>query len=529
MAQFEDFDDQEVYNKSQLLALTDATRNFVIEFGKEEAHIAFNLDDGDVKALLEKVPEVEKPVRWINVWSPNKQTKLVDALAERYKFSPRLLAVIKTAPPPPKQHNDDNHTGHHRPGTAQKDDVEANSSLRSSQLSSSSYAAMSTGHYDIAKLMINYHSVDIGTRFLCIGANWMHELSPSTLDDSIIEEGKQQPLWSWLILCDDNTVISLHEDPGVLMDPLHLRSIRNNTFSVMSQLSNHGHFTADPISIQSVRQAVDSNTLPGLPGVERASNLFYYLFDDWRAVFFTMSAFRKRLEALQTEILDDMTRRSYKAPNISIIPRLHILGRRVRQMQHLFEGYKNLTLRILESSSSTVRGGSNLTTGLSTSSRNVILAQSASTRFERLGDRLTLLILSETEEFLAEKDALINTASFSTFYFNINAQKDSEATARLTRSATLLAKLSVLFLPVSLMTAYFSVQIPELNNYTSRDYWYTFAVIISLSILALFFFSRLLMYITETLDSGVKSTGKYLSGALSHVKRKTAKKIGKEQ
>jgi len=92
-------------------------------------------------------------------------------------------------------------------------------------------------------------------------------------------------------------------------------------------------------------------------------------------------------------------------------------------------------------------------------------------------------------------------------YFNINAQKDSEATARLTRSATLLAKLSVLFLPVSLMTSYFSVQINDLQGvYTAKDYWYAFAILMSISFLFLFFFSRLLMWITESLDARVKTT-----------------------
>jgi len=129
--------------------------------------------------------------------------------------------------------------------------------------------------------------------------------------------------------------------------------------------------------------------------------------------------------------------------------------------------------------------------------------------------------LSETEEFLAEKEALISTVFLPVFpirfefanvrskYFNINAQKDSEATARLTRSATLLAKLSVLFLPVSLMTSYFSTQISDLMGvYTSKDYWYSFAVVVSISFLALFFFSRLLMWVTETLDAWVKIAGK---------------------
>lgn len=86
-------------------------------------------------------------------------------------------------------------------------------------------------------------------------------------------------------------------------------------------------------------------------------------------------------------------------------------------------------------------------------------------------------------------------------YFNLTQQKDSEATARLTRSATLLAKLSVFFLPISFLTSYFSIQIKDLYDYwTGTDYWYSFAVIASLSFVCLFFFSRLLMFFSDTLD-----------------------------
>lgn len=55
------------------------------------------------------------------------------------------------------------------------------------------------------------------------------------------------------------------------------------------------------------------------------------------------------------------------------------------------------------------------------------------------------------------------------------------------------------------MTAYFSVQIPDLQNYTRKDYWDTFAVIISISFVFLFFFSRLLMWVTDVLDAWVKA------------------------
>jgi hypothetical protein len=73
------------------------------------------------------------------------------------------------------------------------------------------------------------------------------------------------------------------------------------------------------------------------------------------------------------------------------------------------------------------------------------------------------------------------------------------------------------------MTSYFSVQIPELNRYTSKDYWDTFAIIVCISFMFLFFFSRLLMWITEVLDAGTKRIGiKFRSMLDRRVERRDA-------
>ena len=67
MLNFTNFDDESVYNQSLELALNGATKNFVVEFGREQAHIAFNIDADDVQTLLSTAHEVEKPVRWMYV------------------------------------------------------------------------------------------------------------------------------------------------------------------------------------------------------------------------------------------------------------------------------------------------------------------------------------------------------------------------------------------------------------------------------------------------------------------------------
>lgn len=62
--------------------------------------------------------------------------------------------------------------------------------------------------------------------------------------------------------------------------------------------------------------------------------------------------------------------------------------------------------------------------------------------------------------------------------------KESQAVERLTRITILLAKVTILFMPVSLMTAYFSTQLLNMENkYTIKTYWICFAAIMLLSLL----------------------------------------------
>ncbi|KAH8783896.1 hypothetical protein BGZ57DRAFT_883933 [Hyaloscypha finlandica] len=517
---FLDFDNVDVYKDALERNLRDATRNFVIEFGADEARIAFNYSTEGVSDLLKTKPSSKLPVRWINIWGPHRQPELVDVLGTHYKFSLRLQAIIRS--PPPKDQAPSTDKDKHASRFSwrkpwQKNDPEiALTSLESSASSSTAPPLIRSnttrgisndvGHYTLADQMQNYHALDIGRHYVCIGANWMHEL-PTKIDElvDIVEEGKQKRLYSWLFLCDDHTVISFHEYPGQVKDPAHLKAMRSNTLSVLRQLSNVGLDNTTPLSVQSVRYALksDDGVLPSqtTPDIEGSSLLLYYLFDDWRAVYSTVGKFHDRLNTLQNAIFDDMSRKSQKTPNVKIIPKLHVLGRQVRQMQHVYKGYKNLCNRVIDPKATTIQGSEKPNGSI------VYISQSASQRFERLGDRIDILILSEMEEYTAEKESLIST------YFNINAQKDSEATARLTRAATLLAKLSVLFLPVSFLTSYFSTQITDLQpTFTAKNYWHAFAVIMSGSFFALFFFSRLLMYVTETLDTWTKHLGEYFTG-----------------
>jgi hypothetical protein len=74
--------------------------------------------------------------------------------------------------------------------------------------------------------------------------------------------------------------------------------MRRNTLSVLSQLSTVGLDQTDPLSLQTVRNSLKADAAQAQPGIEGSSLLFYYLFDDWRAVYSTVGKFHQRLDAL---------------------------------------------------------------------------------------------------------------------------------------------------------------------------------------------------------------------------------------
>ncbi|EPE36333.1 hypothetical protein GLAREA_05671 [Glarea lozoyensis ATCC 20868] len=560
---FVNYDDEDYYRKSQEFVKDPSTSNFVVEFGRTKAKIAFDLDVRQFGALISEerpdnrharpasenassddenaTPEHknETPIR--NIWGPDggvdrgirydrlKNEGVADLLGKHYGFSARLRAIIKTPPnfdvekATTKKPNRIKQKLHiDKLGDEEKGDV-SRTSLDYAATKEPVKELPKLSHYSIVNQMVNYHAVDSGDKFICVGANWMHRRRSKKSAANILEdEGRQRRLYSWLIICDDNTVISFHEDSG-MTNSEDLLSLRANTISVLSQVSILNQDSFNPISLQTVRAALDQEN-DTHHGHEGASNLFYYLFDDWHAAYETVAGFQTTLGNLRTYILQNASKRSVDTIEIDVIPRLHVLGSRIREMDHVYEGYKNIIQRILEppkiDNSRTLSANSESQWSRGKGRQGPAIATSAISRFERLGDRLQLLILSETKEFMAEKDALTNT------YFNINAQKDSEATASLTRAAGLLAKLSVLFLPVSLMTSYFSIQIKDLEGvYTREDYWYSFAVIMSLSFLGVFFCGRLLMYISESFDKYVsKRFNTRLAGAWARLRGRSREK-----
>nr|XP_036583354.1 ADP-ribosylation factor [Colletotrichum truncatum]KAF6792397.1 ADP-ribosylation factor [Colletotrichum truncatum] len=495
---FLNLDQKAIYDQTVKEANSDHALNFVVDFSYSEARIAFDLSSDEFETLLGQKPP-EGTVRWINIWSPGTQRPAVEKIGTYYGFSPRLQALMTAARKP----NFEQASAAHASGPS---DIEIGSVSNEKKLYSSIQTSTQVSDdveiYQLVKETMNYTSIDHGKKFLCVGANWLHR-RPG-IDNTSRKPSLLPPKhWSWLTLCSDSVVLSFHEIPPCERNSVswveeELRNMRSNTVAVLCQLSNHGDkdYRDRVITLKSVRQTMPKDGPDCEKAREGSSNLFFYLFEDYSGAAPILKAARDEIHSLSEHILTSTSRRS-KLKSGDVIRPLHTLRKELRQLHHLFESYKSLIRHICNRPQSEddqrmclcdvhQSQGGILGIKISTSARS---------RFDRLGDRLQLLMLNTIQEYLEELNALSGT------YFNLTAQKDSQATARLSRSATVLAKLSVFFLPITFMTSYFSVEIPDLvEHYTPKMYWICFSVIAGLSFISLFFFSRMLEFLSDVLE-----------------------------
>lgn len=62
---FRDFDLEDVYQSIQHQVMNDAAKNFVVEFGPDDAHVAVDLGKAEFDALLRSKEDPKYPVRWM--------------------------------------------------------------------------------------------------------------------------------------------------------------------------------------------------------------------------------------------------------------------------------------------------------------------------------------------------------------------------------------------------------------------------------------------------------------------------------
>ncbi|KAJ5204496.1 uncharacterized protein N7498_005375 [Penicillium cinerascens] len=527
---FHDIDDK-THFKPYMKRLSDPlTTNFVLDFGNEDAFCATDLDKDEFKLLLSKPRAKCFGTRWINIWAPEQQKASIKALTTHYGVSERLQGMMCTDPVIPRQQpavlpNKRHSRSHEFDSTIdhELDDVENAIALKTLPEQDAMHDSPSFKHLTFAHVtnqIWHFSSVDHGPRYTCIGYNTLFvvpDVPRKEMDNGEdLPEGKR--IWNWLILTDDGTIISIQENPLPMQQgPLStsqgkiLDVVRRNTKFIFSGVSKQHLNASENDSLVTIRVRHFSDSGPEEANIKQEdgpSLLFYYIFDDWVSSYGLIAKREHKYGVALERLRASMLHR----PVVDLINELHWLGRRLAVLKRLYQSYELIIRRLLqrhrmlrdearshqpaslllgatfgEREFADVRKDSLMSSGSIPGTTDkpvgVILCSAAAARFERLADRIVLYCLSEIESCLTEKESL-------TFLnFNLIALKDSQAVEKLTRITILLAKATILFLPVSLMTAYFSTELQGFQGgYTMVEYWASFAVIFVVSILLLMLF-----------------------------------------
>ncbi|KAL1962853.1 hypothetical protein VTN77DRAFT_9128 [Rasamsonia byssochlamydoides] len=569
---FKNIDEEVHFREYQKLLLDARTQNFVLDFGNDDAWCGVNLNVDDLVALMDAPRPKIFGTRWINIWAPERQKQSIKYITKQYGLSERLQKMMCTEPvrqtglslvsadekpsdrtPPLKGGGSHSVSAINKPHETDGDLEGAYhlNDLDPAHASEAASALKSLTFSSIINQIWHFCSVDYGPKYTCIGYNSLYAVK---IEGREIDNGKGLPngkrVWSWIILCNDGTVISIQENafpgpyrPTIEEERAVLEVVRRNIVSIFSGVSKQHSADSDSESLVTVRVRPLSDLEPDQASIKQEdgpSLLLYYLFDDW------ISSYRlvARREHMYGAILDDLRRKMLERPQVDLVDDLHWLGKRLAVLKRLYKSYELVMARILQrqrllrDEARSQRDNHSLANMLNeldfhdsmcsySMSRSILgpadhydmpagvrLSSAAVGRFERLVDRIQLYCLSEIETCLTEKDSL-------TFMnFNLIALKDSQAVEKLTRITILLAKVTIVFLPVSLLTGYFSTQIQDLQpTFTARSYWISFGVLMFLSIVLLALFG----YASDTIE------GKTIYQSLSRTFFRSSKaRISKE-
>lgn len=238
-----------------------STKNFLVDFGDNDAYVALNLFRPAVKELLETERPDKLTTRWINIWHPYHQKSLIELLAKHYDFTPRMLGLMCSDPkePPPmlttstkERHGEKlrRFWSKHSRSSAETDTERGFDEL-SEHSSISSHDSNAGGNlYRIVDDVWHYSSIDFGRSYIALGYNsiYGHKHAGASSADGELDQDQPLPhctrVWTWLIICDDNTIITINEDPFPCNDGRHssfehrvLCETRRNLVNVFRSLS----------------------------------------------------------------------------------------------------------------------------------------------------------------------------------------------------------------------------------------------------------------------------------------------------
>ncbi|KAK5274203.1 hypothetical protein LTR96_000803 [Exophiala xenobiotica] len=498
-----DLDDQISFDTCVARLKLPQTENFIVRFDSDGASCAVDVKEDEALKWLQPENRADHQVVWLNFWASSLQKGTIAAVAKKYGLSPRLTGLLfpATASAPSTGTTGTSNGAVATPGiTKDKNthltDLEKGA-IRTVRTPQPGWKGISFG--DVVNNLWHFCSVDFGRHYIYVGYN---ALLPGA-ENTHKSKPSGQRIWTSLLLCDDGTVISVFERP-TMPTPEALERTRFNVLNVFKHLSSlHDQDDAQD-ALMKVRVRWNEHSAKSRTGyseTEAASLLFYYLFDDWLSTY----ALIARQEHPYRENLEKMREQMFEAADVSLIQQVHNVGRQLTVLKLMYQGYELIVSRLLHRQRAATQAEimsmspadprrlnnvqsyhetpasqldqSDLTILDEDSGLSVKLSLSAVIRFERLLDRIRLYALTEIEECLKEKESLVF------MNFNLVTLKESQAVERLTRTTILLAKATIVFLPISLMTAYFSIQVGNIQDkYSLKTYWLCFLVVSVLSI-----------------------------------------------
>ena len=237
------------------------TYNFVFCLQRPNPSIAVDVnyrEEAWNNILVNKV-HVDAP-RWINIWQLNAQRNAVRALAKFYSFSPLLMENLLATESRPSPR--------YKPPKTNKAAFGKSPLLRSSKLAHDKedielgkYSELTDIAFRDSYLQfrgrrsfpetgadsLHYTWMTVDQRYICIAYNRSYSdvARPRNLGDSsgCLKKGEDlDRVRSWLILCDDGTIISIHErflssDPNLYgSEQKTLRYLKLHTLTVLDRL-----------------------------------------------------------------------------------------------------------------------------------------------------------------------------------------------------------------------------------------------------------------------------------------------------
>lgn len=302
---FRNLDLPDVLEDSVQQLCTPTARNFIVDFGDEEAWVSFDQPAETINTLLDTPRPSNLHTRWINIWFPFQQRPLLEILAQQYDFSPRLLALMSSDPRRMRQYPSQPIEQRNEAILRRSfEDIEKGLSSSpppatdTSSLSSSNPAR--TGNlYDIVDGVWHYTSLDQGRSYLCLGFNSLYNVHAVETGCGVSEESTGtkdahlphiKRVWTWLLICADKTVISINEDlypysEGRLSHPqqLVMMETRRNLINVFRSLSKvEDSREANPLVLLPIRRRLgDTKEETAHRDKDAPGLLFYYLFENW--------------------------------------------------------------------------------------------------------------------------------------------------------------------------------------------------------------------------------------------------------